>query len=74
MFTTGIKEPSTVTAVTVSYFILRSRRYKCNWSVSGILARLYILQETMSRPGSAATHAHGVSSGAGGISEFFRGI
>lgn len=54
MFTTGIKKPSTVTAVTVSYFIFRSRRYKCNWSVSGISPRLYILQETMSRPGSAA--------------------
>lgn len=60
MFTTGIIKLS---SMTVSYFIFRSRWYKCNWSISRILARLYFLQETMSSLSSAATQAPGVSSG-----------
>lgn len=58
--TTGIIKLSTIT---VSCCTFSNRWYKCNWSISGILARLYFLQEIMSRPGSAATPAHGVSRG-----------
>lgn len=52
MFTTGIIKLS---SMTVSYFIFPSRWYKCNWSISRILARPYFLQETMSWLSSAAT-------------------
>lgn len=60
LFMTGIIKLSTITGSCCTFC---NRWYKCKWSISGILARLCFLQETMSRPDSAATPAHGVSRG-----------